>query len=311
MPENFLQSDKGIALMSALAQAGSSYAGRRAGQKELSKEFTDQEESGKKMYESMLEELRSGKYDVSQGALDTSTAQKTLAEEFVANANRRGAEGRSDVVSAIRSGDSRMSGLVPRSISQINNNIQDAELQGLESKVSADKYISDLEQKGLENQRGYTEDIMQRAGEGAEAGRQGRLSAMLAQQGAPWGAIGDGINTGLATYSALNKPEEKDVGGSPKSSQDMNSILDLLGGYGGNKKYENGGLVTEGEFSHEDNPKAIVDEETGVKEGEVTGDELIFNPEQSGEIEALVESNDGKGLLNYFKELLQLPQFTK
>ena len=75
-------------------------------------------------------------------------------------------------------------------------------------------------------------------------------------------------------------------------------------------KYEDGGVVeellrrqpvqkTEGEFNHDTNKKAIVDEETGEKEGEATGGEYILNPEQGEEIhmaykgvEQIVESGE-------------------
>ena len=64
---------------------------------------------------------------------------------------------------------------------------------------------------------------------------------------------------------------------------------------GGRVKYEDGGVIdeilrrqpvqkTEGEFNHDTNKKAIIDEETGVKEGEATGGEYILNPEQGEEI---------------------------
>ena len=74
--------------------------------------------------------------------------------------------------------------------------------------------------------------------------------------------------------------------------------------------YNEGGVVeellrrqpvqkTEGEFNHDTNKKAIVDEETGVKEGEATGGEYILNPEQGEEInmaykgiEQIVESGE-------------------
>jgi len=74
--------------------------------------------------------------------------------------------------------------------------------------------------------------------------------------------------------------------------------------------FEEGGMVeelmrrapvqkTEGEFNHDTNKKAIVDEETGVKEGEATGGEYILNPDQGEEIhmaykgvEQIVESGE-------------------
>jgi len=70
-----------------------------------------------------------------------------------------------------------------------------------------------------------------------------------------------------------------------------------------------GGGVTEGEFSHETNKKAIIDEENGQKEGELTGGEIVFNPEQTDKIEDFVEGRDAEGLLNYMSMLFSLPQF--
>ena len=86
---------------------------------------------------------------------------------------------------------------------------------------------------------------------------------------------------------------------------------------GGQYKFANkGGEVhmTEGEFSHKTNKKALVDEETGVKEAELTGDEamvrdgenvLVFNPNQQNTIEALVNKGDAKGLMKKMKALLK------
>jgi len=76
------------------------------------------------------------------------------------------------------------------------------------------------------------------------------------------------------------------------------------GGYIG----EQGG-VTQGEFSHDTNKKAVIDEESGEKEGELTGGEIVFNPEQTDNIEDYVENRDAEGLLKYMTMLFSLPQF--
>ena len=39
--------------------------------------------------------------------------------------------------------------------------------------------------------------------------------------------------------------------------------------------------MTGGEFDHDTNKKALVDEETGEKEAELTGEEVVLNPEQT------------------------------
>ena len=60
---------------------------------------------------------------------------------------------------------------------------------------------------------------------------------------------------------------------------------------------------TEGEFNHKTNQKAIIDEESGEKEGELTGDEtVITNPEQWENLESVKE------LLEYLAENPDMPK---
>jgi len=58
-------------------------------------------------------------------------------------------------------------------------------------------------------------------------------------------------------------------------------------------------VKTEGEFNHDTNKKALIDEQSGEKEAELTGGEYVLNPEQGEEIhaaymdiEAALESGD-------------------
>lgn len=76
----------------------------------------------------------------------------------------------------------------------------------------------------------------------------------------------------------------------------------------GSRRYEMGG-----EFDHSSNKKAVVDEETGEKEAEFTGEEdvIVFNPEQKNSIEDMISSNDKKGLFKLMKGLFSKPQFKK
>ena len=70
---------------------------------------------------------------------------------------------------------------------------------------------------------------------------------------------------------------------------------------------------TGGEFSHKTNKKAVVDEESGVKEAEFTGNEevIVFNPEQKGTIDKFITDGDEKGLMSFLKKLFKEPQFKK
>ena len=76
-----------------------------------------------------------------------------------------------------------------------------------------------------------------------------------------------------------------------------------------------GGKVgkTGGVFDHKTNKKALIDEESGEKEAELTGDEtmFVFNPKQSSAFEKMVKGNDAVGLMKFMKKLLKKPQFNK
>ena len=323
----FAQSDLGKSLLAAGLSRRASKRGAEAGQELLQEEGRKQQESGQKLYEAMLKELREGKYDVAQGQRDTAEDAKIAAEEFVEATRRRGQESRGDLVSAIQSGDPRMSALVPRQAQALAQNLQQAELLGLDKKVAADAAISDLEQKyqdaNLDRKTRLDEMELGRGAQGAEAGRQMELNAMLRQMQAGPNALRDALNTGLATYASLKDPEV----GEDRSTKQNTSISDLLEFFnnmktqeasdteennkeqGGVLNFEDGGGMTNGEFSHENNPKAIIDEETGMKEGEVTGGELVFNNKQSSTIEELVKSGKGGKLVKFMKNLLSKKQF--
>lgn len=287
-------------IASALAGLGQGIASKRAnlaGQDVLESEGRTQSEAGQKMYESMLRQLRSGKYDVAQRQRDLASDTKEMAESFIDSTRTRGQERRGDIVSAIQSGDARMASMVPEQARKIEQDLQGAELQALQAKVNADKAIADLEQSGLDRQARLSEMEMMRGAQGAEAGRQMQLQAMLAQAGAGPKAVQEGIQTALAAYSQFFDPKIEDKG-------DDNKVED-----GGKLDFGREGMKTNGEFSHDTNPKAIIDESTGIKEGEVTGGELVFNPEQSDNMEDLINKGDAKGLLKYLKDLLSEPQF--
>lgn len=80
---------------------------------------------------------------------------------------------------------------------------------------------------------------------------------------------------------------------------------------GGKLSHREGGQVyeTEGEFDHSTNKKALVDEETGVKEAELTGGELVFNPDHTKKIEQFIAEGRAKALFNFLQDLLSQPRF--
>tara|TARA_A100001015_G_scaffold252845_1_gene292673 strand:+ start:64 stop:423 length:360 start_codon:yes stop_codon:yes gene_type:complete len=77
---------------------------------------------------------------------------------------------------------------------------------------------------------------------------------------------------------------------------------------GGTYIGERGGM-TEGDFDHSTNKKAIIDEESGKKEGELTGGEGVLNEDHLADIVKLIKEGDEDGLLAFLKSLLEEPQF--
>ena len=69
---------------------------------------------------------------------------------------------------------------------------------------------------------------------------------------------------------------------------------------------------TGGEFNHDTNKKALIDEESGEKEAELTGNEtmFVFNPKQTSTFEKLVRGDDAKDSQVY-EAAPQKPQFNK
>jgi hypothetical protein len=259
----------------------------------------------------MLDKLRRGDF-VSQAQRDLSADTKVAAEEFIESTRRRGDEAGAAAIDALTQ-DPRMAALLPRQARAIEQNLQDAELKGLREKVAADEAVAGLEQAGLEFKRGLDVSEMQRGAAGAEAGRQMLLNAMLQEAAAGPTATQEGIKTASTLLAALRdyEPSSPNREDPPETvdpidvqevpNPDLEEERELVVG--------EEGMKTNGEFDHDTNPKAIVDEDTGVKEGEVTGGELIFNPKQSNTMEDLIEKGDAKGLLEFMKDLLAQPQF--
>ena len=75
------------------------------------------------------------------------------------------------------------------------------------------------------------------------------------------------------------------MGGQMGGKEDILKMLMMKGMQGGAPVQK-----LEGEFDHDTNKKAIIDEETGVKEAEATGGEYILNPEQGESIDDAQEA---------------------
>ena len=178
-----------------------------------------------------------------------------------------------------------------------------AQQADLSRELGAMQGLADLEQSALEKkqklqlglqQQDYEMGLMDRA-----MAQQNIESARQAKRDAISGMVGGALGIATAGLYKPGKPQPRTTGGNgDEKDPEKNNAR------GGRVKYGHGGKMNkdlliaileeggmnapvtklEGEFDHSTNKKAIIDEETGVKEAEATGGEYILNPEQGEEI---------------------------
>src|SRR5210317_618905 len=115
------------------------------------------------------------------------------------------------------------------------------------------------------------------------------------------GGLAGGFGTTVGNKLADAAMNKFGVGG----EADNRDITITVNKNGETKTMNSGGLIEEilrkkdiyktgGEFNHDTNKKALVDEESGVKEAELTGGEYVLNPQQGEEIHAQYETIEAK-----------------
>ena len=153
-------------------------------------------------------------------------------------------------------------------------------------------------------------DARQARREGIAAGIGGLANIGIAAATGGLGGLGGGGDSGAGFNVADYTTGTGEVANPNlyRSAADYEDMYSAYGGEteekGGRVKYGHGGKMNEdviiaileeggmnapvtkleGEFDHSTNKKAIIDEETGIKEAEATGGEYILNPEQGEEI---------------------------
>lgn len=271
-----------------------------------------QQQKGKDLYDKMLSDFESGEYDlsVSQDVRDSAEQQRMLAEQFADAATQSGQAQLQSSLAAARYGDPRAAALIPKQAQQIEQGVQQAQLQGLQQKVTADASLAGMEQDiATKNQRMLQELGSMQLKRGAADMDAGTLAEAQAQQARTQAQAALAASAAQAPFAFMMEEEDPNT----------KNLLSALNQFeqGGNLKFANkpGEVhMTGGEFSHKTNKKALVDEETGVKEAELTGDEamvtdgenvLVFNPNQQSTIEGLVNKGDSKGLMKKMKALLK------
>lgn len=308
----FKEGDDGMeatGLTKALGTLGAGAFERRRSKKALEAGLSareaaakEQQDKGVKAYEKMLENLRS-RPAVTQASEEAIQAQKEAAEALLGAGERRRQEQRSDIVGALQSGDPRSAATLLNTLDKLGAADDVMRAQALSSKAAAEGKRAALTEREKDYQSAIDQLLMERGAAGADEARRELLDIAERKEAAGPAATASGIQTATALASLL---KDFDLGnpGDKKSSE-----------HGGRIKYEDGGYMgeegfkTKGEFNHKTNKKAVIDEEDGEKEAELTGGELVFNPDQSEAMEELIEKGDEKGLFRFVKELLSKPQF--
>lgn len=268
----------------ALGNIASNIYAARQGKKQM--------QEGTALYNKMLEDLQSGKYDrsVSQATLQAAEEQKQLASAAAQTAEERARAAQQAYISGIRSGDRRMAAAIPGAFAGMERGAQDAQAMAARQQAAASQRVAGLEegykQQNIAMQEALARKQMGMGARAAEAGRQMRYGA--------FGNIaGDIMGVGSSLFSAgldapLKQNAESESNGSAKKGMRVQK--------------------TPGKFSHEENPIDMVAED-GTKVGEVTGGEYIFNPKQTNTIKTMISSNNKDGLFKFLKGLLNKERF--
>jgi hypothetical protein len=277
-------------------ERGRSKRQREAGLAAKEEAYGEQFRAGKKAYEKQLEKLRSTA-DTTQRTEDAIQAEKEAAEALLAGAEKRGQEGRADIASAAASGDPRSAAGLLNVLERAGAGDDAARLQALQMKAGAEKTGAALAEQNKAFKTALEKELMDRAGASTDEARKTLLDLQTAKEAAGPAATADAMQTATALGTLL---KDFDLG-NPGTEEDTAAR--------GMRYMGEKGFKTKGEFSHKTNKKAVIDEENGEKEAELTGGELVFNPDQTGKMEGFIKKGDEKGLLKFMKDLLSKPQF--
>ena len=259
-----------------------------AQQSKLREDLAKRQQAAEGQFDRSLQAIRDISFEPSQELRDARMSQLQAGRAIGDLAAQRTDEAQARAIAALR--DS------PRDVQSVGMRVIDS---ALDAQQQAD--IAGTQQT-LDAELGMAED--------AEAARMRGIQRDLSLEQMLMGRAaqaGDVAQTGIFASQAAGTEAIQALG-----NLGTQAMLPLVEGYSTSEKGgyigEKGG-VTEGEFDHDTNKKAIIDEENGQKEGELTGGEMVLNPEQTDGITTLVEKGDADGLLMFLRDLLSQPQF--
>ena len=272
-----------LALLPSLAS--SAYGMVQQGK--LKKELGEEKEKASSAYERSLQAIRDINFEPGQDIRDLSTSMETAGLEM----GRKGEE-LTDATTArliaSMQGD-------PRAVAAAGQRGIGSALTAEQAAKAAGTNMTLQAEMGMAN--------------ATEAGRQQETQRDLGLEQLLMGTAGQAYNSAQEGIYGTDAAMTSAIGAA--GNVGTQGLFDMLSTGANGMRVGEGGGVTEGEFDHATNKKAIIDEENGQKEGELTGGEIVFNPEQTADITDMVEQADAEGLLMLLQELFNEPQFQK
>jgi hypothetical protein len=246
-------------------------------------------------------------FGITQESRDLLEAQKTQGAEAIKNLREQNLALSQQAIASGVQDPTRSSAAIANIAPSLSRQLAQSEFAAAQQSTAAQQRLADLaegyskanilrEQQIREQQisdlnigseRGLQEQLRREGQTAASLGYAAGTEAL--QQGI--GAVGEGVGTyyGMMGYGAPSGDVAKTTSqlglgtvgqdsGSFIPSSDLTATMDVLGKEAFKKRLkEHGGslknqlYMTGGEFNHDTNKKALIDEETGEKEAELTG----------------------------------------
>ncbi len=280
-----------MSLLSLLPALGSQAYGIYQGSK-LRKDLAQKQRTAQTSFDRSLQAIRDISFDPSQEQRAARMSQIQAGGNIADMAAQRTEEAQARAIAALRDSPRALQSAGTRVIDSALAAQNQADVSGTQMKLAGEMGMAEDAEKarlqGLQRDMNLENMLLGRAGQAGDVAQQGIYGSQAAEIEGIMG-MGNTLTQGLLQLDA------------PTPTTNYNF---KQGGYIG----EQGGM-TEGEFDHDTNKKAIVDEENGQKEGELTGGEMVFNPEQTEGLTSMVEKGDAEGLLMFLRDLLSEPQF--
>jgi hypothetical protein len=267
-------------------------------------------------------DVASSRKNLDENQLTVTQAQRDLATAGIRPTDMTPLQSiQATELNALGSDPRALMGGIGASTTRTQQGVAAAQQTDLKQELGAMGRLANLEQsyadQNTANQRGLLMGDNTRA-LGAQTQATANLEQLRADKQAAWGNIAGGaLDVGMAFAGAQQ-------GGRIKYEQGGQMPEELLQRIMQENKGQPPVQKTEGEFNHDTNKKAIVDEETGEKEGEATGGEYILNPEQGEAIKSqydtiaqMIDNGDEptleelQNLYDAVHEVFSQPQFNE